>query len=64
MKLDYSNGFFNPHKTSIIKQKAEKDPNYCPYCIRCNGLRKQKVEHLYWKCKCGAEHDERIPIQR
>lgn len=45
---------------SIMKLNAEKDPNYCPYCLRCSGLvRMVKVEHLLWKCKCGTIHDER-----
>ena len=45
---------------SIVKLNAEKDPNYCPYCLRCLGLvRMVKVEPLYWRCACGAEHDER-----
>lgn len=45
---------------SIVRQNAEKDPTYCPYCMRCKGLiRMKKIEHMYWRCFCGAEHDER-----
>lgn len=45
---------------SIVKQNAIADPAYCPYCMRCPGLRRmRKIETLYWKCSCGAEHDER-----
>lgn len=44
----------------FVRINAEKDPNYNPYCIRCKGLvRMKKIEHLYWKCKCGAIHDIR-----
>lgn len=45
---------------SIIRLNTEEDPNYCPYCGRCPGLvRMVKVEPFYWRCRCGAEHDER-----
>lgn len=45
---------------SIVRSNAEKDPNYCPYCMRCSDLvRMKKVNTLLWKCKCGAIHDER-----
>lgn len=45
---------------SIIVANATKNPAYCPYCMRCSGLvRMVKIEPLYWRCKCGAEHDER-----
>lgn len=44
---------------------AEKDPNYCPYCMRCPGLvRMQKIEPMYWTCSCGAVHDERPATQQ
>lgn len=45
---------------SIVRRNAEADPNYCPYCLRCNGLvRMKKTEKpLVWKCDCGAVHDE------
>lgn len=45
---------------NIIVENAKKNPAYCPYCLRCTGLvRMVKVEPLYWRCKCGAQHDER-----
>jgi hypothetical protein len=48
---------------SIVRSNAEKDPTYCPYCMRCSGLvRMKKIEHLYWECVqkgCTAVHDER-----
>lgn len=48
---------------SIMRQNAEKDPAYCPYCLRCSGLvRMVKVETFLWKCKCGAVHDERDDV--
>lgn len=48
---------------SIVKQNALADPNYRPYCMRCKHLvRMNKVATLYWRCKCGAEHDEREPM--
>jgi hypothetical protein len=40
-----------------VEINARKDPNYCPYCLRCSGLvRMQKIGELHWKCTCGAEH--------
>ncbi len=45
---------------SVVRMNAEADPNYRPYCLRCVGLvRMRKIEPLYWRCDCGAEHDER-----
>lgn len=50
---------FEQQKSQVLIN-AEKDPTYCPYCMRCSGLiRMVKVEHLLWECKCGAIHDER-----
>jgi NTP pyrophosphatase (non-canonical NTP hydrolase) len=48
---------------SIMRENAEKDPAYRPYCLRCPGIgRMSKVENFYWRCHvCGAEHDERSP---
>lgn len=44
----------------LVIENAKKDPNYCPYCMRCRGLvRMRKIEPFYWRCKCGAEHDAR-----
>ena len=35
-------------------------PAICPYCLRCSAtVRMKKVEPFYWRCACGAEHDER-----
>jgi Zn finger protein HypA/HybF involved in hydrogenase expression len=47
--------------TSIVRQNAEREPNYAPYCLRCNTIRRMtKVEQFFWRCsQCGAEHDER-----
>jgi hypothetical protein len=46
---------------SIVRENAEKDPNYAPYCMPCPRLvRMKKIEPFFWKCdKCGAECDER-----
>jgi len=47
---------------SIVYQNAMSDPAYRPYCLRCIRLvRMALVEPLYWRCSCGAEHDERTP---
>lgn len=47
---------------SVIRANAELDPAYCPYCMRCRVLaRMRKVLPFYWRCRCGAEHDERRP---
>lgn len=44
----------------VILRNAKKDPAYAPYCMRCAGLvRMRLVEHLYWRCLCGAECDYR-----
>ena len=49
----------DPEEKSIIRQNAEKDPNYKPYCGRCRGLvRMRKVRPFLWDCFCGAVHDE------
>lgn len=51
---------FHPREPSIMRRNAEKDPSYCPYCMRCDGLvRMKKVEPFLWACSCGAIHDER-----
>ena len=45
---------------SQVRHNAEKDPSYCPYCMRCAGLvRMVKVQPFLWGCLCGAVHDER-----
>lgn len=43
-----------------VRENAENDPDYCPYCLRCRGLvRMIKVANLWWRCStCGAEHKE------
>jgi hypothetical protein len=47
---------------SLVRELAEHDPKYRPYCLRCQGLaRMEIVERFYWRCACGAEHDERQP---
>ncbi len=49
---------------SQVLLNAEKDPSYAPYCMRCPRLvRMVKVEPFFWRCKCGAMHDERPPIK-
>jgi hypothetical protein len=50
----------NKMSKSIIRINAEKDSTYRPYCMRCREfIRMNIVSRFYWKCKCGAEHDER-----
>lgn len=45
---------------AIVINNARKDPNYCPYCLRCTGLvRMKKVCDFFWRCKCGAMQDSR-----
>jgi hypothetical protein len=40
--------------------QLRRDPDYAPYCMRCARLvRMVRVEPLYWRCECGAEHDDR-----
>jgi hypothetical protein len=49
---------------SQVRLNAEKDPNYLPYCMRCPRLvRMRKVAPFYWRCECGAEHDERVNVE-
>lgn len=44
---------------SQVRMNAEKDEAYRPYCMRCPGLvRMVKIAPFFWRCKCGAEHDE------
>ncbi len=48
---------------SQVKINAEKDANYCPYCMRCSGnVRMVKKETMLWGCHCGAIHDERFTV--
>jgi hypothetical protein len=52
-------------RKSQVRFNAERDPSYCPYCMRCTGLvRMRKVEDFYWRCGCGAEHDERRAVEQ
>src|SRR5208337_3521961 len=45
---------------ALIREKAERDPTYAPYCMRCAGfVRMRRVAPFYWRCECGAEHDSR-----
>jgi hypothetical protein len=45
---------------SIVRENAEEDPNYAPYCLQCTSMaRMTKVEPFLWRCQCGAIHDER-----
>lgn len=48
---------------SIIRQNAENNPSYAPYCLRCSTWeRMEKIEPFFWRCRhCGAQHDERRP---
>jgi len=49
---------------SIVRMNAEKDPNYCPYCMRCTGLvRMEKIDAFLWGCNCGAIGDERDDVE-
>lgn len=49
---------------SVIRELAEKDPHYRPYCLRCPRLwRMMQIMPFFWRCeKCGAEHDERAEL--
>ena len=50
----------------IVRSNAEKDPTYCPYCMRCRGLqRMRKVAAFQWACPvCPAKHDARTDAER
>lgn len=44
----------------LIIENAKRNPDYCPYCLRCSGLvRMRKVEPFSWRCDCGAKYDAR-----
>jgi len=49
----------------IVRTKAEADPSYRPYCLRCDSfMRMRIVAPFYWRCaRCGAEHDAREPAR-
>lgn len=49
-----SNPFRDDHEAQLAR--AEADPHYAPYCMRCPGLlRMRKIELHYWRCGCGAQ---------
>ena len=51
-----------PPEFDQVRHNYEKDTTYRPYCLRCSGLvRMVLVEPYFWRCKCGAEHDIRVP---
>lgn len=61
-RLHSANTSVVPTTKSVVRQNAEQDPNYRPYCLRCSGnQRMQKKAPFYWEHKCGAVHDERLP---
>lgn len=46
---------------AFLREKAEGDPTYRPYCMRCRGLvRMTIVAPFYWRCACGGECDCRV----
>ena len=48
---------------SQVRTNAEADTNYSPYCMRCSTMTRMRiVEPMFWRCACGAEHDERRPV--
>ncbi len=50
---------------SIVRQNAEKDPKYAPYCLKCTRMgRMYKIEPFLWQCPCGAVHDERMEDEK
>lgn len=45
---------------ALIAKNVKKDPYYSPYCNNCSGLKRmQRVHYMYWRCDCGAVHDQR-----
>jgi ribosomal protein L37AE/L43A len=50
-----------PPAKSAVRENAERDSSYRPYCLRCPTLvRMEIVMRFLWKCSvCGATHDER-----
>lgn len=50
-------------KLSLVALNALDNPNYKPYCLRCDrGRMTRIVEPFLWRCDCGAEHDERAAV--
>lgn len=50
---------------SQVLINALANPAYRPFCLRCTGLvRMGIVEPFYWRCACGAEHDERYNVPK
>lgn len=50
---------------SQVRENAEKNLFYRPYCLRCPTFTRMKiVERFLWRCaSCGAVHDERLSEQ-
>jgi hypothetical protein len=47
-------------RKSIVRQNAEADSSYRPFCLRCSSWKRMEIiEPMLWRCACGAEHDER-----
>lgn len=46
---------------SQVRYNAEKDPAYCPYCLRCRSIKRMvMIVAMLWECSdCSARHDER-----
>lgn len=43
--------------------KLAEMPDYCPYCMRCRGLKRMsRIEFGYWRHHCGAEQDSRAGL--
>ena len=52
-------------RKSLIREKAEEDPSYRPYCMRCSSIiRMSRIEPFFWRCACGAAHDERTNAEK
>jgi len=50
-------------KNWLVVSNAIRNPQYVPYCLRCDGLHRMRlIEPFLWRHDCGAEHDERQVI--
>lgn len=50
-------------KDPAVVRNHHEDRTYAPYCLRCRGLRRMVVvKPYYFKCSCGAIHDETAVI--
>ncbi len=48
------------HFSKFLFLKLKTEPDYNPYCGRCDGLvRMQRKEYGHWTHWCGATHDAR-----